>query len=599
MAPYDVISEHEPRNETKEQPVYSPTGEERQAIKLAEGLFQKAKMSRSRYDNRWLDYYQFFRGKQWREVRPSYRHSEVINFVFQAIQSVVPIITDSRPRINYVPQEPTDQDFAALLNEVAEADWTRNNWLAELTELVYDAHFYGTGLSSVCFDDSADHGAGAIKFESEDPFWCFPAPEARDTNKECPYFVHARPRAIDWVKKRWPEHKDHVKADLIDLMKGAKTELRKITFRSPVDDKLYLEQDGQPADSLDKEKALVITVWIKDDETFEEFEKDSPDGSKVYEQRKRFPNGRRITICSGVLLEDGPNPYEDGEIPFARFQNYVLPREFWGISEVEQLESPQRIFNKLVSFSLDVLTLMGNPVWIVSNDSEVDVENLFNRPGLIIEKNPGSEVRREEGTQLQPYVLQLIDRMQQWFNDIAGSQDVTRGATPGSVTAASAITSLQEAAQTRVRQKSRNLDGYLQVVGQHYASRVMQYYSAPRVFRLTNNEGATRYFKTMIEKQEGGTYKATTQQWNAEAQGWDMPVSFEARGQFDVKVTTGSTLPFAKAEKEQKLLNFFDRGIIDATEVLQGLDYPNYEAVLQRVQERQAAAAQAAPQAQG
>jgi hypothetical protein len=589
---YDVISEHEPRNQDDKTPIYSPSPEERQAIKLVEGLFQKAKLSRSRYDNRWLDYYHFFRGKQWKETRPSYRHSEVINFIFQSIQSTVPIITDSRPRFNFIPQEPTDADFATLMNDIADSDWTKHNWLNELTELIYDGHFYGTGLSSLCYDDEADHGEGRIKYESEDPFWCFPAPEARDTNKECPYFVHARPRPLDWVKKRWPEHKEHVKADLIDLMKGAKTDLKKISFRSPVDDKLYLEQDGNPSDSLDKDKALVITVFIKEDEAFEEFEKEV-DGQKVYEQRKKYPNGRRLIVCSGVLLEDGPNPYEDGDIPFARWQNYVLPREFWGISEVEQLESPQRIFNKLISFALDVLTLMGNPVWIVSNDSDVDTENLFNRPGLIIEKNPGSEVRREEGTQLQPYVLQLIDRMQQWFNDIAGTQDVTRGATPGSVTAASAISSLQEAAQTRVRQKSRNLDCYLQTVGQQYASRVMQYYTAPRVFRLTNNEGATRYFKAMFE---GGT--ATVQQWNAEGQGWSEPVKLQAQGKLDVKVTTGSALPFAKAEKEQKLLQLFDRGIIDPQEVLQGTDYPNWETVLQRVQERQAAAAQAQAAAQ-
>jgi hypothetical protein len=63
-------------------------------------------------------------------------------------------------------------------------------------------------------------------------------------------------------------------------------------------------------------------------------------------------------------------------------------------------------------------------------------------------------------------------------------------------------------------------------------------------------------------------------------------------------VTTGSALPFAKAEKEQKLLQLFDRGIIDPQEVLQGTDYPNWETVLQRVQERQAAAAQAQAAAQ-
>ena len=591
----DTITEHESRNEEQKSPVYSPSPEERKAIKLAEGLFQKAKAARGRYDTRWLDYYHFFRGKQWKEARPSYRHSEVINFVFQSIQSTVPIITDARPRIEFIPQEPQDNDFAQLMNDIVASDWNKNNWLNELTEVIYDGHFYGTGLSSMAYDPDYDNGAGNICYSSEDPFWCFPAPEARDTNKECPYFVHARPRPVEWVKKRWPEHKDHIKADLIDLMKGAKTNFNKVTFRSPVDDKVYLENEGNPSDSLEKDKTLVVTVWIKDDETVEENETEL-NGERVYEARKKYPNGRRIITCGGVLLEDDSNPYEDGEIPFQRWQNYILPREFWGISEVEQLESPQRIFNKLISFALDCLTLMGNPVWIVSNDSDVDVENLFNRPGLIIEKNPNTEVRREEGTQLQPYVMQMIDRMQQWFNDIAGTQDVTRGASPGGVTAASAITSLQEAAQTRVRQKSRNLDQYLQTVGQQYASRVMQFYSAPRVFRLTNNEGATTYFKAAFGKDATGNNMATVQQWNAESKGWSMPTNLQAAGKLDVKVTTGSTLPFAKAEKEQKLLQLFDRGIVDQQEVLQGTDFPNWEAVLQRVTERQQAAAAAQQQ---
>jgi hypothetical protein len=586
----DPITEHEPRAEEKKTEVYSPTTEERQAIKLVENLFQKAKSARGRYDQRWLDYYKFFRGVQWKEQRPSYRHSEVINFVFQTIQSVVPILVDARPRIQFLPTDPTDNDYAQLMNDICESDWISKNWLEALTEVVYDGHFYGTGMSNLTYDGDANHGAGDIIFESEDVFNAFPDPEARDVNKNSTYFICARPRPIEWIKKKWPDHKDHVKPDLIDLMKGAKTALNKVTFRSPVDDKMYLEQEGTPADSLDKDKAMVVTLYVKDD-SFDEEEKEDEAGEKVYEQRKKYPNGRKIVVCSGVLLEDGPNPYDDGEFPYQRWQNYMLPREFWGISEVEQLESPQKIFNKLVSFSLDVLTLMGNPIWIVSNDSDVDVENLFNRPGLIIEKNPGSEVRREEGVQLQPYVLQLVDRMQQWFNDIAGTQDVSRGATPGSVSAASAISALQEAALTRVRQKSRNLDMYLQSLGQQYASRVMQFYTAPRVFRLTNNEGATRYFKASF--QEG---KAYVQQWNGT--GYEMPMELEARGKLDVRVTTGSSLPFARAEKEQKLLSLFDRGIIDAQEVMKGMDFPNWEAILNRVQEKQAQAA-AAQQAAG
>lgn len=583
-----ILAEHEAPEEvnTVGPAQYQPTDEERKALKLVEKLFDKAKKHKAIYDEKWVNYYHMFRGKQWKEARPSYRHSEVVNMIFQTIQSTVPIQTDQRPRFTFLPQEPTDRDFADILNEVAEADWIRNNWSEQLTEVIYDSNFYGTGMSKLYYDPDALMGMGDIVYESVDPFYSFPDPSSTDVNKKSRYFIEAEPMDVEEIKRRYPHMKDYIKPDLIDMLSSSKNDLSPFRFKSPVDIKVTME-GGNPQELTYKDKALLVCAYLKSDE-YEEFQTE-----EGYEQRLKYPNGRKIVVCNGVVLEDGPNPYDDGLFPFQRLINYTLPREFWGISEVEQLEGPQKTFNKLISFALDVLTLMGNPIWVVDSNSDVDTDHLTNRPGLIVEKNPGSTVTRVEGVQLQPYVLQLANSMREWFNEISGSQDVTRGVQPTGITAASAISSLQDAAQTRLRQKARHLDATLQSLGQQYVSRVFQFYDAPRIFRITNKEGVDRYFKMHIEKAKEGQdykYKAVVEQEGEHRE-------YFIKGEFDVRVATGSTLPFAKAEKEQRLLNLFDRGILDAEEVLKGIDYPNWEAILQRIEDKKMAEAQAQAQA--
>lgn len=607
-----LLSEHEaPSKNEKVTAEYDPTPEEKKAIKLVEKLFEKAKKHRAQYDEKWLDYYRMFRGRQWKEQRPSYRHTEVVNLVFRTLQSLIPIQVDARPRFEFLPQEPGDMEFSEILNQLAEADWTKNNWAEELLEVVYDSNIYGTGLSYEGICDEYKGPTAKAKFASADPFSCYPDPDAKDTNKGCCYFIHAEPMTVSKIKRKWPDKKDFIKPDVLDLMKGSKTDLGPIKFRSPVDNKVILE-GSNVFDTANKDKALVLTCYIKpelledefDEEEKTEVNEETGEVRSYFEQRAKYPNGRKIVTCNGVVLEDTEFPFDDGEIPYSRLPNYILPREFWGISEVEQLEGPQKVFNKLVSFALDVLTLMGNPIWKLHASSGVDPENLFNRPGLIVEWDGEKEPKREEGVQLQPYVLQMIDRMGEWFDSIAGSNDVTRGVQPSGITAASAITSLQESAQTRIRQKARNMDGFLQSVGRHYVSRVMQFYSVPQVVRLTANDGAQKYFRFSVEtydKEDGTQGKKAMVQNFTESGGEDPALLkvYEVRGEFDVKVSTGSALPFAKAEKEQKLLNLFDRGIVDEQEVLKGTDYPNWEAVLQRVAEKKQQAAMQEAQAQG
>jgi len=182
MAEIPMLQEHQAPDLSTQPGGYAPNAEEKRAIKLVNGLFDKAKKHRKKYDEKWLDNYKMFRGKQWKEQRPSYRHSEVINFIFQSIQSVIPILTDARPRFEYMPQEPSDMEFAKVLSDVAASDWDRGNWLMQLAENIYDAHFYGTGFGYMGFDQKALMGVGAIDFESGDPFYCFPDPNAREVN---------------------------------------------------------------------------------------------------------------------------------------------------------------------------------------------------------------------------------------------------------------------------------------------------------------------------------------------------------------------------------------------------------------------------------
>lgn len=595
---------------------YQPTTEEEKAIKLVDHLYAKSKQARKSYDDKWLDYYRMFRGRQWKENRPSYRHAEVINLIFRAIQSEVPIITDTRPKPEFVPTEPGDLELAQVLNDLFDSDWNDGNWLQKLTEIIYDGHFYGCGFGSLKYDPKAALGAGRIVFESEDTFCAFPDPHSRNVNEKSNYFLWAEPQPVDKLKRENPDKQQYIKPDLLDLSKYDRANFsEQIRFRTAGDNRTFSEGSSQY--NLEaKDEALKLELYIHDSEYCEEeivkFNESTGQEETAYLQKLKYPEGRYIATANGVLLDDDKLPYEDKKFPYLRFVNYILPHEFWGISEIEQLESPQKIFNKLISFALDVLTLMGNPIWVVDTTSGVDTDNLFNRPGLVVEKEPGTEVRREEGVQLQPYVLQMVDKLKIWFDDISGSNDVSRGVRPEGVTAAAAINALQDASQTRIRQKMRNLDAFLQDMGKMYVSRVFQFYDAPRVFRVTNQDNSTRYFKFHVDKvpvvdpvtseptgEIQSVAKIRTFNLGADGQYHESEErAYQVQGEFDVRITSGSGLPFEKNRIESQSYNLFDRGIIDAEEVLRNIRYPNTEAVMKRIAEKEAMRAEAEAQAQ-
>lgn len=596
-----VLSEHESGNQNKSKEnveAFKPTPEQEKLIKMVEKTFAKHKKHRSKYDKEWLDNYKMFRGDQWKNKRPSYRHSEVVNLVFQTIQSTVPMQTDARPKFEFLAQEPSDQPLSEVLNDISSADWEKHNWLYVLLEMLYDSHFYGTAYGRVDFDKKALDGLGAPVFESEDPFYMYPDPEAREINDEgrrSRKFIKAEPRDIEYLKRKHPKFAKYFKADLMDFSVIDRTlKTDDSAFESPVSDVSLLEGSDQFSQGSG-DQALEITLYMKDDTVVKVKEQQEVDTGQVDVQgqpimgvqevevkKLKYPKGRKIVLVNRIPVIDEEMEFDHRKFPFIKLNNYILPREFYGISEVEQLKGPQRIFNKMVSFALDVMTLMGNPVWIVDQDSGINTDDIINKPGAILEPVRGSRVERSEGAQLQPYVLQMIDRFKSWFDDVAGVNDVSRGAADG-VTAARAIEALQEAANTRVRQKTRLLDKVLNEFGHLYLSNVFQYYTAPRVFRLTADDETQRFFKASM-----GDGAMSVTPFNEEGKQQE-PLEFETVRDFDIKVTTGSSLTIAKRDTFNKAVSLFDRQAIDVEDLLEAAEWPNIPKTMERMRKRQEA----------
>ena len=87
----------------------------------------------------------------------------------------------------------------------------------------------------------------------------------------------------------------------------------------------------------------------------------------------------------------------------------------------------------------------------------------------------------------------MMDRVQ-------GLQEVSRGAQMPGATSGVMLDGYIEAAQTRPRLKARNLEQSLTDAGELMVKKIMQFYTQPRMWRITNKQGYPQYIEFIFLK---------------------------------------------------------------------------------------------------
>lgn len=592
-------------------------------VKKVNDLLGRSKRHRKRYDADWHYNYEFVcSGRQWPIDRPKWRFSEVVNIVWSSIMTEIALQTDARPKFEFSSQEWGDQAFVDALKEINSRNWDRYNWSGVVQDCLFDCKLYHVAHAEVSWDPELEYGLGDVSFKALDPFYCYWDPRASDINKgrRTRWFIYAEPVPTSELKLKYPELEDKIKSDVSLL--NARTD-----FSNGMPGRIYTNFDPYSPSRLPSSATatgelyggephtVLIRCWLRDDtleELCEEKEEKDPKGeeAKEYILKKKYPNGRYLEVANNTLLKDtvpGVDikgewvPFYDDCFPIAKLVNYAYPREYAGENEVTHTKGPQKITNYIWSYILDSFKMAANPITLIGDASGIDAEEVTNEPNLVLEAADINQFRREPGLPPAPQSYELFNTSMSLLDKIQGLQDVSRGSTDSGVTSALMMEGYVEAAQTRPRMKNRNLDAFLQDTGELVLKRMMQFYTQPRVFRITNKEGYPEFIEFYMPTDENGNKVAKIRRVSTNPEAPEAPImgeqqQVEIKGMPDVRVTSGSALPFAKAVKSNTALTALNAGAIDREEYLKSVDWPNYQEVLKRIQEQEAAMAQAKQQ---
>lgn len=422
--------------------------------------FKKAMLHKQNYTKRWKIYKEAYSGDYFKNVNtPDYKSDTVSNYIFSILETIRPIMVDNDPKFQALPRQPEGMLYAEDLQEAFNFEWDREHVNGKLYSELINYLTIGNMIAHVPWDGVKKE----IKIKFVDPLKIFPDPLATSI-EDAEYIIYASYVSENELKKMFPEKASELRGGQIN----------------------YEELVGNDLTGADvSNQILVLEVSCRD------YDYIDIDDEGIKKRMRKYPHGRNITFCPeiNVLLSDKANPYKDGEFPYVLVKNYDLPGKFWGEGDVQQMLSPQKSINDLNNAIIDNAKATANMPWIIDKNSGIPKNGIKSRPGLIIRKNPGTEVRRDQAPSMPPYVANTVEFLKKDMEFISGVHNTLRGENSTGVYTAQGIIALQEAGQIRVRLKVKGLEEGLGIIADRVQSRMKQFWTEDKFIRITRFDG--------------------------------------------------------------------------------------------------------------
>ena len=446
-----------------------------------------------------------------------------VNKILPTVQNRLARLCKNPPKYDVRPEsnDSEDREAARLSIQTLTFLWDELSFDEKRIILYMWLQQCGHAYMKISWDPSVgklmqDPATGQNSFEGQvcgevvSPFEIFPDPLAKsfeDVRKT--WLIQCKVRKLDYFKTHYPEKGHLVKPEEAWLLSAQyEQRINSLNSRGP-------SQSGMQ----DQAKHSAIEM-IK------------------YEARsKDYPQGRLIACANGILLEDKELPV--GEIPFAKFDDIQIGGKYYSEALITHLRPIQDQYNETVRRRAEWTRKLLAGKYKAPRGSGIAQENLNDDSGEILYYTP---IPNAPGN-LEPVQVPMIpqwayneeDRLDKMFNDISGISEVSRGTMPSASIPAIGMQLLTEQDDTRIGITTEQHEHAWARVGSLALKYAEKFWVMPRKLKI-----AGKALEYAVEDVVGEQIKGNT----------------------DVIVIRGSTLPGSKTLNRQNILNTYQQGLL-------------------------------------
>ena len=361
---------------------------------------------------------------------------------------------DNMPEALMLPETKDLEEVAEDLTDVVRFIMARNNYESLHRRRVEDCFATGTAVTQVAWDPDMDGGKGnvaVIRWPVEAFLWDPSADNIQDARAIFKVSWHP----LSWYEQHYPEKFSSIGSDWTEYSGLG------------VPDSQEMDQPG------DEDRAMLLEYWYR-----------------LYDAKKRRYTINVAYLAGGVLLEDTKDVYKHGMYPFV--VDVYTPIEGLPVGDglIQECAPMMRYINRYAAYIDTNLRMASKGRLLVDRNAGIDKDALLDWETDVVE---GDRIDPSalQWMQTQPFTGAATQQMLQLQTDIkqdSGQNRFTRGETAGGVTAASAISALQEAGGKITRLRTHVLNQGFRAIVEQVMWLINQFYDKKRVLFITGRD---------------------------------------------------------------------------------------------------------------
>lgn len=508
--------------------------------------YQRYKGDKEALNQRVRDNDFWYKARYGKLINPKTNETEPATaFIFSAIENKYSDAIDNYPHANIIEREASDVDLSKILTKIIPVQLElsqfkkayKANWRRKLK--------HGTGIYGIFYDDNDI----VIKSLSILNVYC---DMHLDDVQDSQFLFIVNAIDNDELKEMYPEHAKKFEGDTtIETFEGT----QQIKDRTEIVDCYYKKSGKVHCMKLCKNEVISSTE----------------DGNM---QEGLYRHGM-YPVVFDVL-------YPEEDCPF-------------GFGIIDIAKNPQTYIDRLDGAIIKNAMLSSKTRYLVKDNGSVNEEEVLNYENDVIHVAGGVDndsIREVNVSGLQSFVREHREKKIDELKEVVGNRDFQQGGTNGGVTAASAISVLQEAGNKLSRTMIDDAYDAYKIVIKLVIELMREFYNEDRVYRITNDEGGEEYttFNSAM------MYNTVQQQAEIPEELSDvLPETWESKEpiEFDIDIVPQKSNPFQREANNQTIMalwgaGFFNPQMTDyAIIALQAMHFDGKENIIKLLREQQ------------